>query len=139
MPETIWIFAVRAAGAAHFVTLACACATPIPRNWDRSLGQLPAVHRRFALAQNVFIGAVIVYLGGVSLALAPELVRGTPLARALCVGAALWWGGRLVTLPWLQVWPELTTWIARVGFALLHVECAAFGAGYLWLALRAGK
>lgn len=136
MPDEVWISAVRAAGVCHLVTLAFATATPIPRDWEANLAQLPAVHRRFAQAQNVFIGATIAFLGVVSLLLAPQLVDGSAGSRALCAGTALWWGGRLVVLPWLRVWPELETTGWRIGFALLHLECAAFGLGYGWLAWR---
>ena len=136
MNDTTWITAVRVAGVCHFITLASAHFTPIPRDWEHNLAQLPDVHRRFAAAQNVFIGGVIAFLGIVSLTLAPDLVIGTATARACCAATALWWGGRLCTLPWLRVWPELRSHSLRLGFACLHVECAAFGLGYAWLACR---
>lgn len=136
MSELLLIVAVRVAGGCHLVTLGCACLTPIPRGWDENLAKLPRVHRRFAIAQNAFIGATIGYLGVVSICLAPTLVAGTPAARALCTATALWWGGRLWTLGWLGVWSELRGRALRAGFALLHVECAALGLGYGWLALR---
>lgn len=136
MPDQLWINAVRAAGACQLLTLVCAHFTPIPRDWDRNLADLPDVHRRFAVAQNFFIGGVIAFSAAICLLLAPELVAGTLLARACCVGIALWWGGRLCVLPWLRVWPELRTEALRVGFALLHLECAAIAAGSMFLALR---
>lgn len=136
MPESIWIAAVRAAGVFHLVTVALAHVTPIPRDWDQNLARLPDVHRRFAVAQNVFIGATMVFAGIVSIALAPALVMGTPVARAVCLGIALWWGARVVVLQWLRVWPQLTSPWLRLGFAALHLECIAFALGYGWLAVR---
>jgi hypothetical protein len=136
MSDEGWIFALRLAGGFHFATVALAHFTPIPPRWDQNLAQLPHVHRRFAVAQNVFIGAVMVFLGAVSLAFAPELVDGSTMARVLCAGAALWWGGRLLVLPWLGVWPELQSRVLRAGFVMLHAECALFALAYGWLALR---
>jgi hypothetical protein len=93
------------------------------------------VHRRFAVAQNFAVGATIAFCGLVSLCFAQELTAGTVSARVLCAGLGLWWGGRLIILPWLRVWPHLRTRWLRVGFVLLHAECAAFALGYGWLAL----
>ncbi len=136
MSDDLWILGVRAAGVVHFTTVALAHFTPVPPNWDANLAQLPAVHRRFAIAQNIFIGATMLVAGAVSLAFAPELVAGTNLARVICAAIALWWGGRLVVLPWLRVWPELHSPLLRDGFVVLHILCALFGAAYGWLAIR---
>lgn len=127
---------MRVAGALHFVTLIMACFTPIPPGWEKNLAGLPEIHRRFAVAQNFFIGATIAFCGAVSLVFAPELVSGSTTARIICAGIALWWGGRLIVLPWLRVWPELPGPAWRVGFALLHAECAIYAITYGWLALR---
>lgn len=133
-PLMVWI--VRAAGVLHVVTLVLACFTPIPPRWEENLATLPDVHRRFAVAQNVFIGGVIAVSGLFCLAFAPELVAGGRLARGVAAAIALWWGGRLVVLPWLRVRPHLTSPALRVGFVLLHLECAALAGGFAWLALR---
>jgi hypothetical protein len=137
MSDNVWIWSVRAAGAFHFLTVALAHFTPIPAGWDQNLAQLPEVHRRFAVAQNVFIGGVMIFAGVVSLLFAPDLVSGTTSARIVCAGIALWWGARLLVLPWLKVGPELVSPKLRFGFVLLHVECAAFAVLYGWLAVRA--
>jgi hypothetical protein len=136
MSDDLLILAVRLAGGFHFVTLVLACFTPIPPDWDKNLAALPPIHRRFAIAQNVSIGAMIAVLGLFSLFLAPELVGGSPLARAVCAATALFWGGRLCVLPWLGVRPVLTTPLLKLGYALLITECAAYAAAYAWLAAR---
>jgi hypothetical protein len=118
------------------VTLALACVTPIPPNWDENLARLPEIHRRFAVAQNAFIGGVIAACGLVSVAFAPQLIEGTALARVICAGIALWWGGRLVVLPWLGAHRHLGTRILRAGYALLLAQCAIYLVGYGYLALR---
>lgn len=136
MSDELLILGVRLAGAFHFVTLVLACFTPIPPDWDKNLAALPPLHRRFAVAQNVSIGAMIAVLGLFSLFFAPELVAGSPLARAVCATTALFWGGRLAVLPWLGVRPALTTPLLRLGYLLLLAECAAYAAAYLYLAVR---
>ncbi len=138
MSDAGWIWGVRAAGVFHFVTLIAACFTPIPPNWDENLARLPEIHRRFAIAQNFFIGATIAFWGAVSLWFAPELVAGSVAARVVCTGVALWWGGRLVVLPWLRVWPQLAGSWQRTGFRLLQLECASYALAYGWLACRRG-
>lgn len=136
MSDELLILGVRLAGAFHFVTLVLACFTPIPPDWDKNLAALPPLHRRFAVAQNASIGAMIAVLGLFSLFFAPELVAGSPLARAVCATTALFWGGRLAVLPWLGVRPALTTPLLRLGYLLLLAECAAYAAAYLYLAVR---
>ena len=136
MDDTFWIWGVRAAGLLHFVTVAMAHFTPIPAGWDANLQRLTEVHRRFAIAQNVFIGGVMIFAGAVSLLFAPALISGTTSARIICAGIALWWGARLFVLPWLRVGGELVTRVLRIGFVLLHLECAGFAVLYGWLALR---
>ena len=136
MSDSLLIIGVRLAGAFHFITLVLACFTPIPPDWDKNLASLPLIHRRFALAQNISIGATIAVLGLVSLLLAPALIGGTPLARTLCGMTGLFWGGRLCVLPWLGVRPVLTTPWLRFGYLLLLVECSLYAALYGYLALR---
>lgn len=136
MSDSLLILGVRLAGAFHFVTLVLACFTPIPPDWEKNLAALPLIHRRFAVAQNVSIGAMIAVLGSFSLIFAPEVIGGAPLARAVCAATALFWGGRLCVLPWLGVRPSLTTPLLKLGYALLLAECAIYAAAYLYLAVR---
>lgn len=136
MSDELLILGVRLAGGFHFVTLVLACFTPIPPDWEKNLAALPPMHRRFALAQNFSIGATIVVLGLFSLLLAPTLVGGTPLARAVCGATALFWGGRAVILPWLGVRATLTNPWLRLGYGLLIAECLIYAAAYGWLAVR---
>ena len=136
MADSLLVLGVRVAGCFHFVTLGLACFTPIPPDWDKNLTALPLIHRRFAGAQNVSIGVMIAVLGLFSLAFAPELVGGAPLARAVCGATALFWGGRAVVLPWLGVRPTLTTPWLKLGYVLLVIECVTYALAYGYLALR---
>jgi|GEM_PF-892895 hypothetical protein len=136
LSEELWILGLRLAGAFHLVTLILAWFTPIPPDWDKNLASLPPIHRRFAIAQNASIGAAIAALGLVSLLFAPHLVTGHPLARVLCALIALFWGGRLVVLPWLRVQSTLTTTLLRLGYGLLLTQCLLYATAYGWLAVR---
>ncbi len=138
MTDSYWILGVRVAGALHFATLILAANTPIPPGWDENLAQLPAMHRRFAVVQNLTVGACIAALGLLSLGLAPALVAGTPLARAVCLMTAVFWGARAAAMPWLAVGPALTTLWLRLGHRLLLAECTTYALAYGWLALRPG-
>src|SRR5438128_2197192 len=122
MDRIWWIDGVRLAGIFHFVTLVSAVFTPIPPNWEENLARLPEIHRRFAVAQNFFIGATTAFCGAVSVLFAPALVNGSTTARIVCAGIALWWGGRLAVLPWIGVWPHLTNRGWRIGFRMLQLE-----------------
>lgn len=136
MSDSLLILGVRLAGAFHFITLVLAHFTPIPPDWEENLARLPLIHRRFSVAQNASIGATIAVLGLVSLLLAPQLVAGTVLARALCGMTTLFWGGRLCVLPWLGVRPTLTSRWLKAGYTLLLVECSLYAGLYGYLALR---
>jgi hypothetical protein len=102
-------WAVQCAGCLHFVTLALACFTPIPPDWDANLMKLPLVHRRFAIAQNISIGAMIAILGLFSLLFSRDMVRGLPIARAVCFTTALFWGGLREVSPLLGSRSGLST------------------------------
>ncbi len=136
MSADLWLLGLRVAGLLHVVTFGLAWVTPIPRDWDAGLAALSPVHRRFAIAQNAAIGAVLLFFGYVSLFHASVLLEGSTAGRLLAAGAALWWGGRLVLLPWLGVRGELSSPWLRIGFALLCAQCAIYGLAYGWLAWR---
>lgn len=137
MDDSIWITVLRAAGVMHFVTLVVACFTPIPRDWDKNLARLPDIHRRFAIAQNIFIGATLAFCGTVSLFFAPVLAGGSTGGRIVCAGIALWWGGRLAVLPWLRVGPDLQgRGLLRAGLVILYIACACSFGIYSFLAIR---
>lgn len=136
MFDDLWLWAVRAAGALHFVTLALAWRTPIPPRWEDNLAALPDLHRRFSIAQNLAIGGVTAFCGVLSLGFAPVLLDGSPAARLLNAGIALWWGGRLLVLPCLKVKSALTSPWLRAGFVLLQTQCALFASIFGWLAVK---
>jgi hypothetical protein len=136
MNDDLWLWGVRAAGGLHLITVLVAWFTPIPPDWERNLAGLPEMHRRFAVAQNLAIGGVMVFLGLVCLGWAPILVEGGPGGRLWAAAVALWWGGRLLLLPWLGVRPTLTSARLRVGYRLLQAQCLIYALAFGWLVLR---
>lgn len=135
MSEELWLLGLRVAGGLHFLTLALAWFTPVPRDWEGGLSRLSPLHRRFSIAQNVAVGAVLVFCGYISLVHAQVLLSGDTGGRLLSAGIGLWWGGRLMVLPWLRVGEELNTTCFRIGFAMLCAQCAIYAVAYGWLAL----
>jgi len=134
--DDILVLCVRLAGGLHLVTTLLAWFTPIPPDWEQNLQKLPLIHRRFSIAQNLSTGATIVVLGLFSLCFAPELVGGSPLARALCAATALFWAARLGVLPWLGLRGILVTRTLRLGYRLLLLQCLLYSLAYGYLALR---
>jgi hypothetical protein len=134
--EELWLLGLRTAGVLHGLTLVLACFTPVPRDWAQGLAALSPVHRRFALAQNAAVGAVLLFLGYVSLIHPEVLLEGSTAGRLLAAATALWWGGRLLVLPWLGAHRELGAPLLRVGFAALCAQCLAYAVLYGMLALR---
>jgi len=63
-------------------------------------------------------------------------VRGLPMARAVCFTTALFWGGRLILLPWLKAHTCLPTPILNVGYGFLLLECAGYAVAYSRLGAR---
>ncbi|MDD3179000.1 MAG: hypothetical protein PHQ04_01470 [Opitutaceae bacterium] len=134
MSDSLWILGVRLAGAFHFVTLLCACLTPIPPDWESNLGKLR--HRRLTFEPYMTAGATMALLGLISLLFAPALITGTPFARIVCCSTAIFWGGRLGPTRWFGVRPVLTTPWLRFGYKLFLAECVVHTLAYGWLAVR---
>lgn len=136
MNDDVWTWLVRVAGVLHVVALAAGWYAPIPPDWDKHLAALPPINRRFAIAQNAFVGAVQAAAGIISLCFAATLTGGETGGRIICACIALWWTARLVVLRRLEIGEHLSTWWMRSGFAALQVGCVACGLGYGWLAVR---
>ncbi|MCY9785302.1 hypothetical protein KIK06_15570 [Nocardiopsis sp. EMB25] len=138
---TSWVFSVQ--GQVHLVgavlvTLG-AFHLVLPRliGWPDQVARMAALPRQVAGAHFFFIGVTCVLLGSLPLLLAPELLTGGPLARALLTAETVFW-----SLRWLfqfayfspALWrgDPLRT-LAHVGFCLLWTWVA----GVFGLALYA--
>lgn len=127
---------VRLAGLAHLISLTAMFYAPINLRWDEELSRLPRLLRQMCNVYQAYTGATIAALGLVSLCCAPDLVSGTPLARAVCAYIALFWGVRLVLQRTYDFAPHLKTPLLRVGYHGLTVLFIVFVTFYGWLALR---
>ncbi len=127
---------VRLAGLAHLISLTAMYYAPINLRWDEELARLPRLLRQMCNVYQAYTGATIAALGLVSLCCAPDLVSGTPLARAVCAYIALFWGVRLVLQRTYDFAPHLKTATLRLGYHGLTVLFIVFTAFYGWLALR---
>ncbi len=132
------ILFVRLAGLAHLISLTAMIYAPINLRWDEELARLPRLLRQMCNVYQAYTGVTIAALGLVSLCCAPDLVSGTPLARAVCGYIALFWGARLALQRIYAFAPHLTTPRLRLGYHGLTVLFIAFTALYAWLALRGG-
>jgi hypothetical protein len=127
---------LRLAGLAHLISLTAMFYAPINLRWDEELSRLPRLLRQMCNVYQAYTGATIVALGLVSLCCAPDLVSGTPLARAVCAYIALFWGARLILQRTYDFAPHLKTPLLRLGYHGLTVLFIAFTVFYGWLALR---
>lgn len=127
---------VRLAGLAHLISLTAILYAPINLRWDEELARLPRLIRQMCNVYQAYTGGTIVAMGFVSLLCAPDLVSGTPLARAVCGYIALFWGVRLALQRTYDFAPHLTRLRLRIGYHGLTGLFVAFTSFYGWLALR---
>jgi hypothetical protein len=127
---------VRLAGLAHLISLTAILYAPINLRWDEELARLPRLIRQMCNVYQAYTGGTIVAMGLVSLFCAPDLISGTPLARAVCGYIALFWGVRLALQRTYDFAPHLTRLRLRVGYHGLTGLFVAFTSFYGWLALR---
>lgn len=127
---------MRLAGLTHLISLAAILYAPINLRWDAELARLPRLLRQMCNVYQAYTGGTIVALGLVSLFCAPDLVSGTPLARAVCGYIAVFWGVRLALQRTYDFAPHLTRLSLRVGYHSLTGLFVVFTAFYGWIALR---
>ena len=129
---------LRLIGAGQFSILMASALVPIRLQWQRDLASLPTLHRQMYWTYGGYVVLGIVALGGISLGCAHELASGTPLARAVCVYGAIFWGVRLALQAVFDVKPYLTRWWLKAGYHLLTVLFLLFTVTYLLGAVRNG-
>jgi hypothetical protein len=79
-------------GILHFGILLASAMVPKVLDWNASLEKLDGLFRQLVWVHGVFIVFVIVGFGLLSITCAADLASGTPLARAVCLFVALFWG-----------------------------------------------
>jgi hypothetical protein len=131
---------IQLAGLLHFGILIASALTPRVLDWRGALPSLPPLLRQLFWVYGVFIVLVIIGFGSLTLAYAPALAAGTPLARGLCALIALFWIARLaVQLFVFDLRPYLTAWWLKLGAHGLTAAFVFLGAVYGAAALFPGE
>jgi hypothetical protein len=128
---------IQSAGLAHFGILIASALVPRVLNWRGALFTLPPMLRQLFWVYGIFIVMTIIGFGTLTLAFAPALAAGAPLARGLCAFIAFFWGVRLfVQFAVFDLKPYLTTaWLRWGSHALTLVFgylVVIYGAAALW-------
>jgi hypothetical protein len=134
--ETTVILLIRLLGLAQLISFAAIFYAPINLHWDAELARLPRLLRQMCNVYQAYTGATIVALGLVSLCCAPDLAARTPLARAVCLYTAAFWGVRLILQRTYDFAPHLKTPFLRLGYHTLTALFIIFTTAYTSLALR---
>lgn len=132
-PLGTWIFWT---GALQLSVLAASALVPMRLEWRRTLATLPLLVRQLFWVYGGYIVLSIVSLGTICLLCSAELASGSPLARAFCGYAAVFWGIRLALQSVLDARPFLTNLWLRGGYHLLTALFATFTLVLGWAALH---
>lgn len=128
----LWIFI---AGMLQLGVLLASALVPVHLRWKETLSSLPVLVRQLFWVYAAYVVSAILALGIVCLTCSRELAGGTPLARAVCIFGACFWGVRLLLQAWLNVKPHLTNGWLRCGYHALTVDFMLITTIYLWGAL----
>ena len=130
--------AIFLAGFGQWLILIASALVPLRLDWTTQLRPLPTLVRQLFWVYGGYVVLSIVSLGAISMMCATELASGTPLARAVCVYIAAFWGIRLSLQTVLDAKPYLTTWWLRAGYHLLTVMFLSLTATFAWAAVHPG-
>ena len=125
-------WAIFAIGLAQWSVLIASATVPIQLEWKSTFAVLPRLHQQLIWCYAAFIAASIVALGLVCVVYSAELASGEPLARAICIYGATFWGVRLALQAVFDVKPFLKSGWLRAGYHTLTVLFVSFVAVYLW-------
>ncbi len=107
------------AGICQLGILVASSLVPFQLDWKSELACLPLLHRQMYFIYGGYVVLGIITLGLTSLLCSAELASGSPLARAVCIYATLFWGIRLSLQGILDAKPFLTRWWLNFGYHLL--------------------
>lgn len=116
---SLWLWL---AGMSHFGILIASFSVPLVMDWRKLLEPLPKLMRQLIWVYGAYVVLMIISLGGAGVFLSDELAAGTPLARAVCGFATIFWGIRL-SLQFLYFDSQefRTTWWLDAGYYGLTV------------------
>jgi hypothetical protein len=124
------------AGTAHFGILIASATAPGALNWKEHLSSLPLLLRQMFWVYGVFIVLMIISFGTLTLVFTPEMAAGTPLARAVCIVIAVFWGSRLIVQFFVfDSKPWLTKTLYKIGYHGLTAVFIFLTTIYTWAAL----
>lgn len=103
-----------------------------PQAYLRSLPRFVA--QLFVVAVG-YIFLSVLGIGAVTVAQHDALAEGSPLARAFCGYAAVFWGVRVLVGQWYDVREYLTQPWRRIGYVLLNLNFVALTAIFAWAAM----
>ncbi len=127
---------VQLAGVAHLISLSAIIYAPIHLGWHEALGRVSKLLRQMGQVYHYYTAGTIVAMGLVSIFCAPDLISGTPLARAICAYIALFWIVRLGVQLFYDFKPHVDAPWLKLAYHALSALFVAFGLLYGWLALR---
>ena len=124
------------AGIAHFGILIASGTAPKALDWKDNLAGLPPLLRQMFWVYGVFIVLVIISFGVITLGFAPELAKGSSLARSVSGMIAVFWVTRLAVQFFVfDPKPWLTTTFYKIGYHGLTVVFIYLSIIYLFAAL----
>ncbi len=127
------------AGVLHLGLLCAGASMPRAVNLRAHLAVLPPFPRQLFWVYYSFIASMLVGFGVMTFAFAGLMAAGEPVARALCLFLALFWGARLgIALFVFDLRPYLTNWFYRLGCHALNLVFAYFAVVYAWAAWKGG-
>ena len=127
------------AGLLHFGLLLAGASMPRAVKLREHLATLPRFIRQLFWVYFTFIGLTLVSLGALTLASAPAMAAGEPVARRLCVFIAVFWILRLgIACFVFDVRSYLTSWFYRLGYQATNSIFIYLAGVYTWAALKGG-
>ncbi|HEY4246174.1 MAG TPA: hypothetical protein VGM64_04915 [Lacunisphaera sp.] len=120
------IQAVRLARVAHLISLSTIIYAPIHLGWQDALGHVLKLLRQMGQVYHYYTTATIVAMGLVSLCCAPDLISGTPLARAICAYIALFWIVRLGVQIYYDFRPHMAQPLAQARLSCPQRGCSLY-------------
>src|SRR5882762_6851361 len=127
------------AGLLQFGLLLAGGSMPKAVNLREHLAALPPFIRQLFWVYFTFIGLTLASLGALTLACAPAMAAGEPVARRLCLFIAVFWLARLgVALFVFDVRPYLRNWFYRLGYQATNLIFIYLAGLYTWTVLTRG-
>ncbi len=124
-------------GAVQFGILVASAMAPRVLRWNHHLASLPPLLRRMFWVYGCFIVFLILAFGILTFAFALEFAEGGPLARAVALIIALFWGLRLAVQCFVfDARPWLSPGLLRLGYHALTLAFLLLTSVYGYVAVR---